>query len=78
MELFDASLEGENVVDRYDYENVPLEIASRLGLIPTKLANEGVTEMFGDVINRLDELERFIKTHRHKTFGAGYSEKAAW
>lgn len=78
LELYDASIDDEDIKNRYDHENVPIEIASRMNLIPTKIANEGVTEMFGELLDRIDELERAFKTHRHKTFGQGYSEKPAW
>jgi len=79
LELYDASKDEEGTItNHYDYNNVPLEIASRMNLIPTKIANEGVTEIFADVLEQIDKLERAFKSHRHKTFGAGYSEKPAW
>lgn len=80
FDLYDVSKDEEtgHVTNQYDYKNVPIEIASRMNLIPTRLADEGVTKVFGELIDRIDELERAFKAHRHKTFGSGYSEKPAW
>ena len=79
LELYDASVDEEGtILVCYDYENAPLEIASRLNLIPTKEANKGVTTMFSELLDRVDELDSAFKKHRHKTFGRGYSEKPAW
>jgi len=79
MEMYDASLDEEdNIVNRYDYENVPLEIASRLNLIPIKIANECLKEEFSALYRKLDELEAIAKKHRHKTLGGLYTEKPAW
>ena len=85
MELYDASVdeEGTNVepgtvLNRYDYANVPLEIASRLNLIPLSVANACVEDEFATVYTRLNELEEIAKKHRHKTIGGLYTEKPAW
>lgn len=79
MELLDASLDEEGtIINEYDYENVPLEIASRLNLIPRKIADDCVTNMFGDYLDQLDKIERIAKKHRHKTIMGLYTEKPAW
>jgi len=79
MELREASFdEEETIVNEYDYTNIPLEIASRLKLVPIDIVDECVTEMFSDILDQLHTLERIAKNHKHKTFGAGYSEKPAW
>ena len=79
MELYDASLDEEGtVVNRYDYENVPLAIASRLNLIPMKVANDCISDMFSGVLDQLDKIEGIAKNHRHKTIMGLYTEKPAW
>ena len=79
IELYDASFDEEGtIVNKYDYKNAPLEIASRLNLIPRDIADDCVAKMFGEILDQLDTIEKIAKTHRHKTFGDGYSEKPAW
>lgn len=79
LNLYDASKDEEgNITNNYDYDNVPLEIAARMNLIPTNIANEGVTEMFGELLDKIDKLEKAFKMHRHKTLGGLYTEKPAW
>ena len=78
LKLFDASTDEEGtILMRYDYDNVPIEIAARMNLIPTEIANEGVTEMFGELLDRIDNLEKAFKQHRHQ-IDKPYSEKPAW
>ena len=85
LELYDASVdeEGTNndpgtVLNKYDYENASLEIASRLNLIPLSVANACVEAEFATVYTKLNELEEIAKKHRHKTLAGLYTEKPAW
>ena len=68
----------EIVVNRYDYKNIPLVIADRLGLIPIEVANACITNMYSDILNTIDPIERIAKQHRHKTVMGLYTEKPAW
>jgi len=62
----------------FDYKNTRLEIASRLNLIPTDIADECVTKMFSDLLDQIDDIEKISKKHRHKTIAGLYTEKPAW
>lgn len=66
------------VKDRAKHFAVLAVIADRLELVSRTVLTDILTKELTGIFERLDELERLSKTHRHKTIYGLYTEKPSW
>ena len=78
FKLYDDVTSGEQVLDRKKYNHVKAVIADKFELPQRDIILPFISELCSDLANRIDELEKNFRAHKHKTFGAGYSEKPSW
>jgi len=73
----DKAAPGDSVKDRKRYNHIIAIIADKLNVPLRKPIGLFVNDIFGDLLKRVDELEKQFKTHRHDT-SKTYTEKPAW
>ena len=78
FKLYDESVDGESITNRKNFNHTRAVIADKLELPQRDIIVPFISNLFGDLSDRIDEIERIAKNHKHKTFGAGYSEKPTW
>jgi len=69
--------EEGTVLDRTKYDHIRAVIADKLELPQRDIIVPFITNLFNDLSDRIDELEKNFKNHRHDT-SKSYTEKPAW
>ena len=79
LEAYEEIIDTDGVIkNRAEYKAIMAKFADELHLMSREVFAAIMDEEISSITKRLDELEKIAKTHRHKTFGDGYSEKPAW
>ena len=77
LKLYDEVVDGDMIKDRTKYNHVRAVIADKLELPQRDIILPYISNLFGDLSNRLDKLEKILKTHRHDASKL-YTEKPSW
>lgn len=77
LKLYDEVADGDLIKDHTKYNHVKAVIADKLELPQRDIILPFISNLFGDLNDRLDELEKTFKNHRHDASKA-YTEKPSW
>jgi len=76
--LYDDSWNRATDETKKPHFEIPEYLSYIFDFVSKDVANECITPILENINKKLEDLERILKGHRHKTFGEGYSEKPAW
>ena len=77
IKLYDEVTDGEIIKDRTKYNHIKAVIADKLELPQRDIIVPFISNLFGDLSNRIDTMEKKFMTHRHDA-SKSYTEKPSW